>query len=183
MKKIFVGIKVSILVTALFVLPNHSAASCVLLTFEEQIRSADVVASGVVTEREKNKTVVEAQTVYKGSPENPIQVVSETPGAITSVDVVFLEGQTYLLLLRKNDDESYTTNQCNGTRNIEESPLTAEEIALLGSGTVVAREPENKTTVPNEVLYIGLGIAIFLAGIVILKSAALRNPQAKTRKI
>ncbi len=182
MKKMFAPMVILVLMVGFFASPNHSAASCVLLTFEEQIRSADVVASGVVTEREKNETVVEAQTVYKGSPENPMRVVSETPGAISSVDVVFVEGQTYLLLLRKNADGSYTTNQCNGTRNIEESPLTAEEIALLGLGTAT-RESENKTTVPNEALYIGLGIAVFLAGIVILKSPALRNPQAKTRKI
>lgn len=149
-------------------LPGRTFASCVQSTLDEQILGADVVAVGEVEMQSgaESITVVELETVYKGSPENPVQIVSETPGAISSVDVNFTEGSTYLLMLRMTDDGAYTTNVCNGTRNLTETPLTEIERASLGAGAeAVEAEDDDDNDVSDAVIYAGLGAVVILGGL------------------
>lgn len=148
--------------------PQIGFASCAQSTLDEQIVGADVVAVGEVEtqSRAESITVVELETVYKGSPENPVQIASETPGAITSVDVNFTEGSTYLLMLRITDDGTYTTNTCNGTRNLTETPLTDIELASLGAGAeAVEAEDDDDNDVSDAVVYAGLGAVVILGAL------------------
>lgn len=159
------GFMVIVAVAFAWGLPHIGSASCVQSTMDEQILGADVVAVGEVESQSgaESITVVELETVYKGSPENPVQIVSETPGAITSVDVNFTEGSTYLLMLRVTDNGMYTTNVCNGTRNLTETPLTDIERASLGAGAeAVEAEDDDDSDVSNVVVYAGLGVVVIL---------------------
>jgi hypothetical protein len=131
-----------IFVSMLAFLPAFSTfASCVSLSLEEQIAMSDVVATGIVTETNKPLAggpviTAELETIYKGTPGNPVSITGEGGRtSVTSIDVNFSNGGTYLLFLQANGNGTYTTNVCVGTRALFLTPLTSEEKTVLGEGT------------------------------------------------
>lgn len=132
----------SLLLTTLLFFPSLPAsASCVQMSLSEQIADADVVATGTVTNLSQPLTggstiTLALDAIYKGTPNNPITITSESGRtSMTSVDVIFEENANYLLLLTTSDNKNYSTNVCRGTRELGSVPLTAEEKTALGTGT------------------------------------------------
>lgn len=137
----------ALLVTAMVLTPTAAIGSCLPQTVVEQFAAADLVATGTVLTVAENddgsaEILIEPTVVYKGDGllfEDTIIILDEDGVSVqTSIDVNFQEGDTpYLLFLTANDDEeTFTTSQCAGTRLLE-AGLTADEQAALGAGQTI----------------------------------------------
>lgn len=131
------------LLTSLVVLlaARPSQASCIPQTVRERFNQADIVLQGTVfsvmeDEAGGTEALIEPTVVYKGTADDTVVIVDPDGPTVTSIDVTFAESETpYLLFLKRRDDESFATNTCLGSRQLD-TGLTAEEREVLGQGTV-----------------------------------------------
>lgn len=130
--------------------PTIVRASCVGATLPELRDRADVIVSGQVTSIDQSSTqtyyTVTLNTVYKGSPKNPLVVYSPTgSGKVTSVDYRMTGGTVHTLYLRMGSSGYYETDACAGSH---EGQPTADELKLLGQGQT-APPPSKAPTLPS----------------------------------
>lgn len=122
-------------------------ASCAALDLAEQVKGADIIAVGVVTETRQSFAPAggvihfRAERLLKGSLSSEIEVYlgPSHGGAVTSVDyAAAVQGERHTLYLRAVEGGAYETNACSGSHPGEP---TADELRVLGAGTAVSVAP------------------------------------------
>ena len=155
--------------------------SCIPQTLDEQVKSAQVIVVGTVSETRQTFVAASGvirfrpERVLKGSLTREAQVyLGPSHGsAITSVDYVAVtKGERHTLYLRATDDGSYETNACSGSHV---GSATREEEALLGAGTLVAAASDDSVSgvlAAEIVVIFGLVVAAILVGLRRRRSAS-----------
>lgn len=149
------------------------------------MRDASVVATGTVTTVSSDGITATLGTFYKGNAKSPVSIVSESPGAISSVDVSYQEGAEYLFFLRTTEDGAYTTNTCNGTRNMDVVALTTDEKAVLTTGVSASGTSGTTTSSAQDwpwlpAVLVGAAIVVFGAVMMTRTRHATASKQARS---
>lgn len=134
-----------LVVTAMAVvvlLPSRGLAACSPADVQSQFAAADVVATGtiyslVTLDEGGSEAYLDPLTIYKGTDLVVDSLIVTVPdNAADRVD--FVEGDApYLLLLQSQDDGTFSTDVCSGTRLLG-AGLTDAEKTVLGAGTDIA---------------------------------------------
>ncbi len=132
----FIAVTV-VAVVATFPFAGH--AVCPPADVQAQFTAADVVATGTVyslvtLDAGGREAYLDPVTIYKGvDAVSDSLIVSLPDNAVDSVN--FVEGDApFLLFLRTQDDGTFVTDACAGSRALD-SGLTDAEKAALGTGT------------------------------------------------
>ena len=162
---------------AVLLLPLTSAValgSCIQQTRDEQVKGADVIVVGTVTETRQTFVAASGvirfrpERILKGSLTREVQVYlgPSRGSAVTSVDYTAVtKGERHTLYLRAVEDGAYETSACSGSHVGGPTP---EEEALLGAGTLISAASDDSVSgalVAAIVVIFGLVAAAILFGL------------------
>ncbi|MGI8639888.1 MAG: hypothetical protein ACR2MG_08025 [Pyrinomonadaceae bacterium] len=129
-----------ILIVATFLLLNFDSVLgcvCVPTTISQKIEQAQSVFSGKAIGRTTTKIRFKVQKWWKGTPNSGIFIYADSK-VITSCDVSFKNGATYLVYAFKSSPENkLETNQCTGTKELAAAD---EDLKILGKGKLPTRK-------------------------------------------
>lgn len=127
---------------ALTLTATSTLASCApKASVAEYISRADVVVTGKITHIYDSYALLAVDHYYKAAGAATLQVSGRiSPQAISSVDLEFKEGSTYLLFLKGGTEGVLRANVCDGSREVT-SGLSQEEQTALGQGSTPAAQP------------------------------------------
>ncbi len=129
-----------IIIVAAFLLLNFDSVLgcvCVSATIPQKIEQAHTVFSGEVIGRTATKIRFKVQKWWKGTPYYEIFIYADSK-VITSCDVSFKNGETYLVYaFRSSPENKLETNECTGTKELTAAD---EDLKILGKGKPPTRK-------------------------------------------
>lgn len=142
---------VCLAVAVALVAGQSAQASCASQTMQEYIDRAEVITQATVTSRMiPGRTSFVVEKYYKGNLGRTFTLTSAF-GVVTSVDVDWEKGETYLVFIERIDGK-LTSNTCSGSRLWADRP---SEIDLL-----VATDPSSTAAQPAAAVVILAGTII-----------------------
>lgn len=129
-----------ILIVVAFLLLNFDSVLgcvCVSTTIPQKIEQAQSLFSGKVIGRTATQIRFKVQKWWKGAPYFETFIYADSK-VITSCDVSFKNGETYLVYaFRSSPENKLETNQCTGTKELAAAD---EDLKILGKGKPPTRK-------------------------------------------